>query len=90
MLRRVGSGLLATRVAMIHSGRIVRPVLAVDTGSFYTIVEPTFLTALGIDLAQSLAHIDIIGIGGQQRVLRFVVKRLHCVASHLRAYGCWH
>ena len=83
VLRRVGSGLLATRVAMIHSGRIVRPVLAVDTGSFYTIVEPTFLTALGIDLAQPLDQIDIIGIGGQQRVPRFGVERLHCCGKSL-------
>ena len=47
-LRRAGGGLLATRVALVHTGRVVRLLLAVDTGSLYTIVEPTFLTALGM------------------------------------------
>jgi len=82
-LRRAGSGLLATRVAMIQSGRVVRPLLAVDTGSLYTIVEPTFLAALGIDLTQPLDQIDIIGIGGQRRVPSFPVERLHCFGKSL-------
>ncbi len=74
---------MATRVAMIHNGRVVRPLLAVDTGSLYTIVEPTFLSALEIDLPQPLAQVDIPGIGGQIRVPYFGIERLHCFGKPL-------
>ena len=82
-LRRAGGGLLATQVALVQAGRVVRPLLAVDTGSLYTIVEPTFITALGLDLAQPLEHIDITGIGGGLRVRCFAVERLHCFGKSL-------
>jgi hypothetical protein len=84
-LRRAGGGLLATRVALVHTGRAVRLLLAVDTGSLYTIVEPTFLTALGIDLAQAVDRVEIVGIGGQLRVPRLTVERLHCFGQMLSA-----
>lgn len=74
---------MATRAAMIHNGRVVRPLLAVDTGSLYTIVEPTFLSALEIDLAQPLAQVDITGVGGQIRVPCVGVERLHCFGKLL-------
>jgi len=82
-LRRAGGGLLATQVALVQAGRVVRPLLAVDTGSLYTIVEPTFMTALGLDLAQPLEQIDITGIGGGLRVPCFAVERLHCFGKSL-------
>src|SRR5438093_7194004 len=56
-LRRVGSGLLATRVAMIHSRRVVRPLVVVDTGSLYTIVAPSFL-ATKATYAKNLAPVS--------------------------------
>jgi hypothetical protein len=82
-LRRAGGGLLATRVALAHTGRIVRPLLAVDTGSLYTIVEPTFIAALGIALTQSVETIDVMGIGGRLRLPCFVLERLHCFGMPL-------
>ena len=84
-LRRAGGGLLATRVALVHTGRVVRLLLAVDTGSLYTIVEPTFLTALGIDLAQAVDRVEIVGIGGQLRVPRLTVERFHCFGQRFSA-----
>jgi hypothetical protein len=84
-LRRAGGGLLATRVALAHNGRVVRLLLAVDTGSLYTIVEPTFLTALGIEPAQAVNHVEIVGIGGQLRVPRVTVERCHCFGQMLSA-----
>lgn len=84
-LRRAGGGLLATRVALAHTGRVVRLLLAVDTGSLYTIVEPTFLTALGMDLARAVDHIEIVGIGGQLHVPRVTVECLHCFGQMLSA-----
>jgi hypothetical protein len=84
-LRRAGGGLLATRVALVHAGRIVRLLLAVDTGSLYTIVEPTFLTALGMEPAQAVNHVEIVGIGGQLRVPRLTVERFHCFGQMLSA-----
>jgi hypothetical protein len=87
-LRRAGGGLLATQVALVHAGRVVRPLLAVDTGSLYTIVEPTFITALGLDLAQPLEQIDITAL-----VVTCVCPVLWSSASialvsHSLAYGC--
>ena len=38
----LGGGWLATRTALVHTGQVVRPVLEVDTGSVYTLVEPTY------------------------------------------------
>ena len=84
-LRRAGGGLLATRVALVHTGRVVRLLLAVDTGSLYTIVEPTFLTALGIEPAQAVHHVEIVGIGGQLRVPRVTVEHCHCFGQTLSA-----
>jgi len=57
----------------------------VDTGSLYTIVEPTFLTALGMDLARAIDHVEIVGIGGQLRVPRLTVERCHCFGQTLSA-----
>lgn len=82
-LRRAGGGLLATRVALVHAGRVVRLLLAVDTGSLYTIIEPTCLTALGMEPAQAVHHVEIVGIGGQLRVLCLTVERLHCFGQML-------
>ena len=82
-LRRAGGGLLATQVALLHAGRAARPLLAVDTGSLYTIVEPTFITALGIDLAKSVDQVEITGIGGHLRVPCFTIERLHCFGKSL-------
>ena len=84
-LRRAGGGLLATRVALVHTGLVVRPLLAVDTGSLYTIVEPTFLTALGMDLARAVDCVEIVGIGGQLRVPCLTVERCHCFGQTLSA-----
>ena len=84
-LRRAGSGLLATRVALVHTGLVVRLLLAVDTGSLYTIVEPTFLTALGMDLAKAVDRVEIVGIGGQRRVPCVTVERFHCFGQTLSA-----
>jgi hypothetical protein len=84
-LRRAGGGLLATRVALVHNGRAVRLLLAVDTGSLYTIVEPTFLTALGMALARAVDRVEIVGIGGQLRVPRLTVERCHCFGQTLSA-----
>ena len=63
----------------------MRLLLAVDTGSLYTIVEPTFLTALGMDLARAVDHIEIVGIGGQLHVPRVTVECLHCFGQMLSA-----
>ena len=82
-LHRAGGGLLATRVAMIQAGHVVRLLLAVDTGSLYTIVEPTFLTALGIDLTQPLDQVAITSIGGHLRVSCFAIESLHCFGKSL-------
>jgi hypothetical protein len=84
-LRRVGSGLLATRVALGYTGLVVRLLLAVDTGSLYTIVEPTFLTALGMDLAKAVDRVEIVGIGGQLRVPCLTVERIYCFGQMLSA-----
>ena len=84
-LRRAGGGLLATRVALAHAGRVVRLLLAVDTGSLYTIVEPTFLTALGMEPAKAVDRVEIVGIGGQRRVPRLTVERCHCFGQALSA-----
>ena len=84
-LRRAGGGLLATRVALVHTGLVVRLLLAVDTGSLYTIVEPTFLTALGMDLAKAVERVEIVGIGGQRRVPRLTVEHFHCFGQRLSA-----
>ena len=84
-LRRAGGGLLATRVALVHTGRVVRLLLAADTGSLYTIIEPAFLTALDIDPARAVAHVEIAGIGGQLHVPRVTVERLHCFGQTLSA-----
>jgi hypothetical protein len=57
----------------------------VDTGSLYTIVEPAFLTALGMDPARAVAHVEIAGIGGQLHVPRVTVERLYCFGQTLSA-----
>jgi len=84
-LRRAGGGLLATRVALVHTGLVVRLLLAVATGSLYTIVEPTFLTALGMDPARAVERVEIVGIGGQLRVPCLTVERCHCFGQTLSA-----
>ena len=75
--------MLATRVALVHTGRVARPVLAVDTGSLYTLVEPAFLVALGLELTRPEAIIDVVGIGGRLRLPCFVLERLHCFGQRL-------
>jgi len=82
-LRRAGGGLLATHVALVHAGVAARPLLAIDTGSLYTIVEPKFIAALGIDLTTAVDRIEITGIGGRLRVPCFVIERLHCFGKVL-------
>lgn len=82
-LRRAGGGLLATHVALVHAGAAVRPLLAIDTGSLYTIVESTFIAALGIDLTKPVDRVEITGIGGRLRVPYFTVERLHCFGKSL-------
>jgi hypothetical protein len=82
-LRRAGGGLLATRVALVHTGLVVRPLLAIDTGSLYTIIEPIFLTALGMHPARAVDRVEIVGIGGQRRVPRLTVARFHCFGQTL-------
>ena len=82
-LRRAGGGLLATRVALIHSGYVARPVLAVDTGSIYTLVEPSFLSALGFEVTQPVDRVDVVGVGGSRRLPCFVIERLHCFGMSL-------
>ncbi len=77
-LRRAGGGLLATRVALVHTGYGARPVLAVDTGSIYTLVEPTFLSALGLELSQPVEMVNVVGVGGRRRLPCFGLERLHC------------
>lgn len=62
---------------------MARPLLAIDTGSLYTIVEPTFITALGIDLTKPINQVEITGIGGRLRVPCFAVERLHCFGASL-------
>jgi hypothetical protein len=63
---------------MVHAGRVVRPILAVDTASFYTIVEPTFLTALGIDLARAVELVEVAGLGGHLRLPCVALERCGC------------
>jgi hypothetical protein len=82
-LRRAGGSLLATHVALVHAGVAARPLLALDTGSLYTIVEPKFIAALGIDFAKPADQIEIIGIGGRLRVPCFTVERFHCFGAAL-------
>lgn len=82
-LRRADSGLLATRVALVHQGRVARPVLAVDTGALYTVAEPAFLVSLGLELTRPEAMIDVVGIGGRLRLPCFVLERLHCFGQAL-------
>ena len=82
-LHRAGGGLLATHVALVHAGVAARPVLAIDTGSLYTIVEPKFLAALGLDIAKPMDFVSINGIGGSLRVPSFVIERLHCFGQPL-------
>jgi len=82
-LRRAGGGLLATHVALVHAGAVTRPLLAVDTGSLYTIVEPAFITALGINLTKPINQIEITGIGGRLRVPCFALERLSCFGASL-------
>ena len=77
-LRRAGGGLLATQVALVHAGFVARPLLVIDTGSLYTIVEPSFVSALGLDSAKAIDQVKITGIGGRVRVPCFVVEQLHC------------
>jgi hypothetical protein len=84
-LSRAGGGLLATRVALVHTGHVVRPVLAVDTGSVYTLVEPSFLLALGIKLNQPIEIVNVVGVGGRRRLPCFVLERLHCFGMGLAA-----
>lgn len=75
--------MLATRVALVHTGRVARPVLAVDTGSLYTVVEPAFLVAVGLELRHPETMIDVVGIGGRLRLPCFVLERLHCFGQVL-------
>jgi hypothetical protein len=82
-LHRAGGGLLATRVALVHAGVAARPLLAIDTGSLYTIVEPKFIAALGIDSATPDNHIEITGIGGRLRTPCFMIEQLHCFGATL-------
>ena len=82
-LHRAGGGLLATHVALVHAGVAARPVLAIDTGSLYTIVEPKFIAALGLDMTHPEAFVPITGIGGSLRVPSFVIERVHCFGHPL-------
>ena len=75
-----GGGLLATRVALVHMGHVVRPILAVDTGSISTLIEPSFLSALGLNMTQP---IDNVEVGGRLRLPCFVLNRLHCFGMSL-------
>ena len=77
-LRRAGGGLLATRVALVHTGHVARPLLAVDTGSIYTLIEPSFLSALGLELSQPVEMVNVVGVGGSRRLPCFVLERLNC------------
>lgn len=80
-LHRADSGLLATRVALVHKGRVARPVLAVDTGALYTVVEPAFLVSIGLELTRPEAIIDVVGIGGRLRLPCFGLERLYCFGA---------
>jgi hypothetical protein len=82
-LHRAGGGLLATHIALVHAGSVARPFLAIDTGSLYTIVEPKFIAALGIDLSHPTEQVEITGIGGRLRAPRFTIERLHCFGALL-------
>ena len=82
-LPRTGGGLLATRVALVHTGRVPRPLLAVDTGALYTLVEPPFLSAVGMTLNHPVSMMDIVGVGGRLRLPCFVLERLHCFGQTL-------
>jgi hypothetical protein len=82
-LHRAGGGLLATHVALVYAGVAARPVLAIDTGSLYTIVEPKFIAALGLDITNPSELIPITGIGGSLRVPSFVIERVHCFGRAL-------
>jgi len=82
-LHRAGGGLLATHVAIVHAGIAARPVLAIDTGSLYTIVEPKFIAALGLDITNPKEFVHITGIGRSLRVPSFVIERVHCFGQPL-------
>jgi len=82
-LHRAGGGLLATHVALVRAGVAARPLLAVDTGSLYTIVEPKFIAALGLDIANPVDFVSISGIGGSLRASSFVIEQLHCFGQRL-------
>ena len=82
-LRHAGGGLLATHVALVRAGVAARPLLAIDTGSLYTIVEPKFIAALGIDFTKPVDQIEITGIGGRLRTPCFVVERFPCFGTAL-------
>ncbi len=82
-LHRAGGGLLATHVALVREGVAVRPLLAIDTGSLYTIVEPKFIAALGFDITKPVDFVSISGIGGSIRTASFVIERLHCFGQRL-------
>ena len=75
--------MLATRVALVHTGRVARPVLAVDTGSLYTVVEPAFLAAVGLEVTHPETMMDVVGVGGRLRLPCFVLERLHCFGQVL-------
>lgn len=61
--------------------RCLEPFLC--PGSFYTLVEPTFLSALGIELNQPVEVIDVAGVGGRRRLSCFVLERLHSFGALL-------
>lgn len=82
-LHRAGGGLLATYVALMCAGVVARPLLAVDAGSLYTIVEPKFIAVLGLDIAHPVDFVSISGTGGSLRASVFVIERLHCFGQQL-------
>jgi hypothetical protein len=59
------------------------PLLSVDTGSLYTIVEPAFIAALGIAPVESVDMVEVAGIGRRLHLPCFALERLHCFGTLL-------
>jgi len=79
-------GVRFTNGALHGPTGVVVVELLVDTGSAFSLVSPTILRAVGIDLAQAIMHQRIVTANGYVVAPIVVIPRLECLGQRFDQY----
>jgi len=82
-LRRLPSGLLATRVALHGPSEVGRAQVVIDTGAVYTVVHPRFLERIG---ATPTGDVSVRTLERTLRIPVFRVERISVFGATLSQY----